>query len=206
MNQEAVERYSLRVWKYKQGEAVSLMIHLGDHLGLYKAMAASGRHGTPAELAETAGVSQRWVEEWLLGQVAAGLVDLEDGSFHPAGRGRGGARRRGSLTVFRGRDLHSDRPDRRRRADCVGRSCRERVLVRRISGRQSMLQSERMTGPQIEFLLVRFVLSQIDGWSSGSEPAAGSGCRLRRRSVDSCAGEDLSDQLLCRFRHFFAGD
>src|SRR5580704_1197341 len=30
--------FALRVWGYKQGEVVSLMIHLGDRLGLYRAM------------------------------------------------------------------------------------------------------------------------------------------------------------------------
>ena len=34
--------FALQVWGYKQGEVVSLMIHLGDRLGLYRAMAGIG--------------------------------------------------------------------------------------------------------------------------------------------------------------------
>ena len=34
--------FALHVWSYKQGEVVSLMIHLGDRLGLYRAMAGQG--------------------------------------------------------------------------------------------------------------------------------------------------------------------
>ena len=34
---------ALRVWGYKQGEVVSLMIHLGDRLGIYRAMTGPAR-------------------------------------------------------------------------------------------------------------------------------------------------------------------
>ena len=37
-----VKAYSFNVWNYKQGEVVSLMIHLGDQLGLYRALAGAG--------------------------------------------------------------------------------------------------------------------------------------------------------------------
>jgi hypothetical protein len=33
---------ALRVWGYKQGEVVSLMIHLGDRLGIYRALDGAG--------------------------------------------------------------------------------------------------------------------------------------------------------------------
>ncbi len=35
--------FALKVWKYKEGESVAAMIHLGDRLGLYRAMADQGR-------------------------------------------------------------------------------------------------------------------------------------------------------------------
>ncbi len=69
---------ALKVWEYKQGEAVSLMIHLGDRLGLYRAMAGLGAM-TPTDLARLTGLDGRWLTEWLLGQAAAGLVDSVDG-------------------------------------------------------------------------------------------------------------------------------
>jgi 2-polyprenyl-3-methyl-5-hydroxy-6-metoxy-1,4-benzoquinol methylase len=77
-----VRRFALKVWGYKQGEAVALMIHLGDRLGLYKAMAGSGNL-TSGDLADRAGLHERWVLEWLRGQAAAGLVESCDGeTFH----------------------------------------------------------------------------------------------------------------------------
>jgi hypothetical protein len=37
-----VVEMALRVWGYKQGEVVSLMIHLGDRLGIYRALDGAG--------------------------------------------------------------------------------------------------------------------------------------------------------------------
>ena len=71
--------FALKVWQYKQGEAVSLMVHLGDRLGLYKAMAGAGPM-TAGGLAEKTGLHERWVLEWLRSQAAAGLLSSGDGS------------------------------------------------------------------------------------------------------------------------------
>ncbi len=71
---DEVRAYSLRVWSYKQGEMVSLMIHLGDRLGLYEALAGAGPV-TASELSERTGLHERWLLEWLRGQTAAGLLD-----------------------------------------------------------------------------------------------------------------------------------
>jgi 2-polyprenyl-3-methyl-5-hydroxy-6-metoxy-1,4-benzoquinol methylase len=70
--------FALRVWSYKQGEVVSLMIHLGDRLGLYRAMTGRGPM-TAAGLAVATGLQERWLLEWLRGQAAAGLIGTEDG-------------------------------------------------------------------------------------------------------------------------------
>lgn len=84
-----VAELARRVADYRAGAAVSLMIVLGDRLGLYRAMRGAGPL-TAAELAARAEggapagpdrFRARWVEEWLRGQVAAGLVE-------PAGVGR----------------------------------------------------------------------------------------------------------------------
>jgi 2-polyprenyl-3-methyl-5-hydroxy-6-metoxy-1,4-benzoquinol methylase len=57
------------------------MVYLGDQLGLYRALRDAGRV-TSAELATTSGLHERWVREWLHGQVSAGLVDYTgDGRF-----------------------------------------------------------------------------------------------------------------------------
>ncbi len=67
--------FALQVWQYKQGELVSLLIHLGDRLGLYRAMRGRGPM-TPADLAAATGLQERWVAEWLRGQGAAHLVTI----------------------------------------------------------------------------------------------------------------------------------
>src|SRR5512139_669994 len=59
-----------------------LMVHLGDRLGLYRAMAGAGPV-TPATLAERSGTAERYVREWLANQAAGGYVtyDAADGTF-----------------------------------------------------------------------------------------------------------------------------
>src|SRR3954469_10129165 len=61
------------------GAAISgLMLHLGDRLGLYKAMAGAGAI-TSAALAQRTGTTERYVREWLGNQAAGGYV-----VYHPA--------------------------------------------------------------------------------------------------------------------------
>ena len=52
---------------------------LGDKLGLFRALAADGP-ATPSELAERAGLNERYVREWLYGLAATGYVELDRGS------------------------------------------------------------------------------------------------------------------------------
>jgi len=90
LDDEAVRAMAVRVWSYKQGEQVSLLVHLGDRLGLFAAMAGAGAV-TSDELAERAGLHERWVREWLWGMAAAELLDHDPGppdrfELAPAGR------------------------------------------------------------------------------------------------------------------------
>ncbi|HLJ69597.1 MAG TPA: class I SAM-dependent methyltransferase [Chloroflexota bacterium] len=56
------------------GAAMSaILVDIGDKLGLYKAMAASGPV-TPAELALATGTAERYIREWLPSQAAGGYV------------------------------------------------------------------------------------------------------------------------------------
>jgi 2-polyprenyl-3-methyl-5-hydroxy-6-metoxy-1,4-benzoquinol methylase len=59
-----------------------LMVHLGDRLGLYRAMAGSGPM-TSTSLAGRTGTHERYVREWLSNQAAGGYVtyDPEAGTF-----------------------------------------------------------------------------------------------------------------------------
>jgi len=78
---QEMKMFGFKVWTYKMGEQVSLMIYLGDQLNLYKTMAGGGVM-TSHDVAGEAGLNERFVREWLLGQAAAGLIDRhDDGSF-----------------------------------------------------------------------------------------------------------------------------
>ena len=77
-NPKEVGAFAFNVWSYKQGEVVSLMIHLGDRLGLYRALDGLGPV-TAGELAGKTGLEERWLLEWLRGQAAARLLDYHDG-------------------------------------------------------------------------------------------------------------------------------
>ncbi len=65
------------------GAAISgLLLHMGDRLGLYKAMAGAGPM-TPVVLAARTGTAERYVREWLGNQAAGGYVryDPAAGTF-----------------------------------------------------------------------------------------------------------------------------
>src|SRR4051794_24288761 len=50
VDRDQLPLFQLHVWKFKEGEIVSLMIHLGDRLGLYRELAGAG----PVTVAEVA--------------------------------------------------------------------------------------------------------------------------------------------------------
>jgi 2-polyprenyl-3-methyl-5-hydroxy-6-metoxy-1,4-benzoquinol methylase len=63
------------------GAMTSAMIHLGDRLGLYRALAGAGAL-TSQELASKTGLHERWLREWLYQQGAAGVLEHRgDGRF-----------------------------------------------------------------------------------------------------------------------------
>ena len=70
----------LELYRIKQGEMLSGLVHLGSRLGLW---AALGEHGpcTSEQLAEATGLQERWVREWLYGVASADLAQHEDGVF-----------------------------------------------------------------------------------------------------------------------------
>ena len=58
------------------GALAVLMAYMGDRLGLYKVLEKGGA-GTSAEIAERAGLDERYVREWLSAVAAAGYVDYD---------------------------------------------------------------------------------------------------------------------------------
>jgi len=78
LDPDEVGKFAFRVWSYKQGEMVSLLIHLGDRLGLYRALDGVGSLSAQ-ELADRTGLQPRWLLEWLRGNAAADLLASDDG-------------------------------------------------------------------------------------------------------------------------------
>ncbi len=81
---DRLKRFSFTVFTQLSGAVTAGMIHLGDKLGLYRALAAGP--STTAELAERTGLDERWVREWASNQAAARLVEFEPGDDPAATR------------------------------------------------------------------------------------------------------------------------
>jgi SAM-dependent methyltransferase len=74
---DLLKYYSFSVFTQLSGAVTAGMIHLGDRLGLYSALAASEGPLTTAALAERTGLDERWVREWAYNQAAAKLISVD---------------------------------------------------------------------------------------------------------------------------------
>lgn len=74
---EAIGLYAFTLFSKLDGAVTAAMIHLGDRLGLYRALAESDVAITTAELAERTGLQERWVREWAYNQGAAKLIQID---------------------------------------------------------------------------------------------------------------------------------
>ncbi len=72
---DELRAYSFVVFSQLQGFLIAGTIHLGERLGLYRALAAAEEPVTAAELAAATGLHERWVREWLRAQGAARLLE-----------------------------------------------------------------------------------------------------------------------------------
>src|SRR5688572_2884055 len=79
INPEKVEELALKAFGYLSGATVAGMIYLGDRLGLYKSLGEGP--ATSDDFAARTGLHERWVREWLRGQVAAGLIENDGEVF-----------------------------------------------------------------------------------------------------------------------------
>ena len=69
------------LYRMKQGEVMSAIVHLGVRLGLFDALNAAPE-STSVELADSTGLHERWIREWLCAVAAAGLAEHTDGRFN----------------------------------------------------------------------------------------------------------------------------
>ena len=79
---DLLKLFSFTVFSKLEGAVTAGMIHLGDTLGLYSAL-ADGDGDTSVSLASKTGLHERWVREWLHNQVAARIVSCDDLASEP---------------------------------------------------------------------------------------------------------------------------
>ncbi|MCZ6708850.1 MAG: class I SAM-dependent methyltransferase, partial [Gammaproteobacteria bacterium] len=162
VDSDQVKQFSFSVWSYKQGEMVSLMIHIGDRLGLYTAMDGIGCV-TAAELAERTGLKERWLLEWLRGQAAARLLDYHDGDrfeLTPVGAAVL-ADEEGSLAFATGAFSGQTAPE---TVDKLVDAFRTGIgLSYEDLGPNAAHRTERMLGPWVRQALVPQIIPALDG-------------------------------------------
>lgn len=81
---DRLKLFSFLLFSKLEGAVTSGMVHLGDQLGLYRALAASSEPLTTARLAGATGLHERWVREWAYNQAAAKLISYESAPSTPA--------------------------------------------------------------------------------------------------------------------------
>jgi len=74
---KAIGAYAFRLFSKLDGAVTAAMVHLGDRLGLYTALAEAPSPLTSAELADRCGLHERWVREWAYNQGAAQLIEVD---------------------------------------------------------------------------------------------------------------------------------
>ena len=76
LDPDALKQFQFLVFTKLEGAVTAGMIHLGDQLGLYRALADADDALTSAELAARTGLDERWVREWAFNQAAARILDV----------------------------------------------------------------------------------------------------------------------------------
>ncbi|MFM7253995.1 MAG: class I SAM-dependent methyltransferase [Ilumatobacteraceae bacterium] len=79
LDDDRLKLFSFLLFSKLEGAVTAGMVHLGDRLGLYRALREAGRPMSTAELAAATGTVERWVREWAHNQAAARLVDSHGG-------------------------------------------------------------------------------------------------------------------------------
>jgi SAM-dependent methyltransferase len=79
IDQAKAEQFMETVLGHYSGTMSTLLSALGDKLGLWKTLDEGGP-ATGAELAERAGVDERYAREWLRGMAAAGYIEHDRGT------------------------------------------------------------------------------------------------------------------------------
>jgi SAM-dependent methyltransferase len=79
LDEQAAEQFAERMLGAINGAAVTLMVSIGNRTGLFATMAELPA-STSAQIAEAAGLQERYVREWLGALVAGGIVRYDAGT------------------------------------------------------------------------------------------------------------------------------
>ena len=74
LDPDKLKLFSFLLFSKLEGAVTSGMVHLGDQLGLFKALAAAPQPMTTAQLAHVTELNERWVREWAYNQAAAKMI------------------------------------------------------------------------------------------------------------------------------------
>lgn len=74
---DKLKMFSFGVFTQLSGAVTAGMIHLGDKLGLFVALAEADQPVTTQTLADAVGLDERWVREWAHNQAAARIIDVD---------------------------------------------------------------------------------------------------------------------------------
>ncbi|MGH9269663.1 MAG: class I SAM-dependent methyltransferase [Ilumatobacteraceae bacterium] len=74
---DRLKAFQFLVFSKLEGAVTAGMVHLGDRLGLYRALADAPGPLTATELAGATGLHERWVREWAYNQAAAKIVAID---------------------------------------------------------------------------------------------------------------------------------
>ena len=168
---DEVALFALQVWSYKQGEMVSLLVHLGDRLGLYKSLDGAGPLGAD-ELAARTGLHPRWVLEWLKGQAAAKLLVYHEGDrFELTAVGSAVLANEDDSLAFAAGAFGS--PGGPEFCDALAEAFRTGIgLSYEAQGPTAAHRTERMLGPWTRLALVPRIIPALDGVAGKLEAGA----------------------------------
>src|SRR5437660_3434273 len=80
MENEKLQQFMAKILSDFGGAASSILVYIGDKLGLYKAMSDFGKPITSQELSSLTETSERYIREWLANQAAGGYLIYDPSS------------------------------------------------------------------------------------------------------------------------------
>ena len=82
---DKLKLFSFLLFTKLEGAVTSAMVHLGDHLSIYRTMASADAPMTTAQLAHATQLNERWIREWAYNQAAAKIIStINNPSESPA--------------------------------------------------------------------------------------------------------------------------